>query len=393
MKPTVHDIARQAGVSLATVDRVLNSRPGVRGVTRYRVEEAIAALGYVRDVAAANLAKSRTYAFVLILPDNDNSFMAALRGEAAQAVARAAAERTALDIVTVPPFDAAALAAALKTVEAQRPAGVAFVAVESDAVRDGVARLKQAGIAVATLVSDLSQSPHDHFVGIDNVAAGRTAAGLMGRFLPEGCGPVAVLAGSMLLKDHRERLDGFLAVLAEEFPELIVLPAMEAKDDPALAERLVTQALQDHPDLAGIYSLGAGNRGLIAALRRRIGPRQGTDRMEPGVTDATIEQSVIEAAERSAANDTARQSLGEETIRQGYIQGQGRRRPVVIAHELTASTRSALTDGLVDAVLNQDAGHEIRSALRVLKAKADGLAVIDAQERIRIDIFMKDNLP
>ena len=60
MKPTVHDIARLAGVSLATVDRVLNGRPGVRSVTRERVNEAIASLGYVRDLAAANLAKGRT---------------------------------------------------------------------------------------------------------------------------------------------------------------------------------------------------------------------------------------------------------------------------------------------------------------------------------------------
>ena len=52
-----------------------------------------------------------------------------------------------------------------------------------------------------------------------------------------------------------------------------------------------------------------------------------------------------------------------------------------------------MIDGTIDAVLNQDAGHEVRSAIRVLKAKADGLAVIDAQERIRLDIFLKDNLP
>ena len=60
---------------------------------------------------------------------------------------------------------------------------------------------------------------------------------------------------------------------------------------------------------------------------------------------------------------------------------------------MTRHTRAALNEGLIDAVLNQDAGHEVRSAIRVLKAKADGVAVIGAQERIRIDIFLKDNLP
>ncbi len=68
----------------------------------------------------------------------------------------------------------------------------------------------------------------------------------------------------------------------------------------------------------GIYSLGAGNRGLVRA---------------------------IEAVARD-------------------------KRPVVIAHELTDTTRAGLQLGVIDAVLNQDAGHEVRSAIRVLKAKA-----------------------
>ena len=60
-RPTVHDIAREAGVSLATVDRVLNARPGVRQATIARVQAAVDELGYVRDTFAANLAKGREY--------------------------------------------------------------------------------------------------------------------------------------------------------------------------------------------------------------------------------------------------------------------------------------------------------------------------------------------
>ena len=112
MKPTVHDIARSAGVSLATVDRVLNDRPGVRAVTREKVAHAIAELGYVRDLAAANLAKGRTYSFCFVLPANDNSFMIRLRAEVQGAIRRSALERSRIEIVEVPAFDAAALVAA-----------------------------------------------------------------------------------------------------------------------------------------------------------------------------------------------------------------------------------------------------------------------------------------
>jgi LacI family transcriptional regulator len=341
MKPTVHDIARSAGVSLATVDRVLNARPGVRGPTRERVEQAIVTLGYVRDLAAANLAKGRTYRFAFILPANDNSFMVGLRGEVEGAIARSSVERTQIDITEVPAFDPDALATALDNALAQQPNGVAFVAVDAPQVRAAAERLADAGIAVVTLVSDLGASGRHHYAGIDNIAAGRTAANLMGRFLGKVDGRVGVLAGSMLVRDHRERLEGFLSVLSEDFPQVAILPVIEARDDPALAETSIRDALRRHAGLNGIYSLGAGNRGMIRALRDVDTPK----------------------------------------------------RPVVIAHELTASTRAALVDGVIDAVLNQDAGHEVRSAIRVLKGKADGLPALAAQERIRIDIFLKDNLP
>jgi LacI family transcriptional regulator len=341
MKPTVHDIASKAGVSLATVDRVINLRPGVHAVTRAKVEAAIVELGYVRDMAAANLAKGRSYALVFILPNNDNSFMAGLRAEVRAAASRSYIDRTSIRIIEVPPFDAAALSQALDVARLEKPSGVAFVAIDAEDVVEAADRLADSGIAAVTLVSDLTGSRRDHFAGIDNVAAGRTAASLMGRFLPEKGGDVAVLAGSMLVKDHRERLAGFRSVIEDEFPDLNLLPVLEGRDDPETVQQLVSECLNANPDLLGLYSLGAGNRGLIKALK----------------------------------------SSRQQT------------RPCVIAHELTENTSNALAEGVLDAVLNQDAGHEVRSAIRVLKARADGLAVIDAQERIRIDIFLRDNLP
>jgi LacI family transcriptional regulator len=342
MRPTVYDIAQAAGVSLATVDRVLNRRPGVREETRARVEEAIDRIGFVRDMAAANLAKGRVYPLVFIIPGGDNSFMSGLRAEVAAAMARSPAERTDIRLIDVPPFDAGRLAAALESLIEAPPAGVAVVAVDAPAVHDAIRLLRAAGTAVVTLVSDLPGSRRDHFTGVDNIAAGRTAGNLMGRFLPRLAGRVAVVAGSMLVRDHTDRLTGFRERLQEVNPDLQVLPVIESQDDPAQVERLLAAQLERTPDILGIYNLGAGNRGLLRAVEGR-GP------------------------------DIAR--------------------PVVIVHELTPFTRAALDSGLIDAVLNQDAGHEVRSAIRVLKAKADGMPVIDAQERIRIDIFVKDNLP
>ncbi|MBV2185913.1 MAG: LacI family DNA-binding transcriptional regulator [Rhizobium sp.] len=341
MKPTVHDIASAAGVSLATVDRVLNRRPGVSARTRDKVEAAIVALGFVRDVAAANLAKGRVYPLTFILPANDNSFMRELEAAVVDAAARSPSERTDIRIVKAPPFDAGALVEALDGLATDRLYGVALVAVDAPEVAAAVDRLVEAGIPVVTLVSDLPASRRVHFAGIDNLAAGRTAASLLGRFVGDRRGSIALLAGSLSVRDHRERLDGFRAVMAAEYPHLLLLEVVEGRDDPALVERLLADLFRERGDILGIYSLGAGNRGLVAAL-------------------------------------------GKASFA---------RRPAVVAHELTVTTRTALTGGLIDAVLNQDAGHEVRSAIRVLKAKADGLPLLAAQERIRIDIFLKDNLP
>lgn len=343
MKPTVHDIARLANVSLATVDRVLNRRAGVSEKTRMRVENAVQALGFVRDVAAANLAKGRLYPLIFILPANENSFMRALRQEVEAAMRQQAVERTQISIMDVKAFDGDDLLAALHLALLQKPAGVALVAVDRPDIAAAIEDLRAAGIAVVTLVSDLKSSGRDHFAGIDNMAAGRTAASLLGRFLTDAHGKIAIIAGSMLVSDHRDRFEGFAAVMAEHFPKLALLPVLEAMDHGALVEEKLGQAFDTHGDIRGIYSLGAGNGGLVRELVR--------------------------------------------ALEKGY------RRPFVIAHELAGPGREALEKGLFDAVLHQDAGHEVRSAIRVLKAKADGRDVVVAQERIRIDIFLKDNLP
>jgi LacI family transcriptional regulator len=340
MKPTVRDVAALAGVSLATVDRVLNDRPGVREVTRQKVADAMERLGFARDVAAANLARQRVYKFDFIVPNNDNAFMKALRRELAAARERSRIDRTLINLVDVPAFDEAALGAALDDSARRRPDGVAFVAVDCDRIGAAASRLRRAGVGVVTLVSDVANSARDHYVGIDNVAAGRTAAALLGRFVGNRRGAIAVLAGSLSLRDHRDRLDGFVSVVRSEYPGLRVLQPLQGRDDAAVVERLLLRLLREREDLVGLYSLGAGNAGLVGALRR-----------------------------------------------------SSRRPRHVVAHELDPAAAEGLDEGLIDAVLAQDPGHEIRSALRLLKANADCRPIIPGQERIQIDVYLKYNRP
>ena len=129
--------------------------------------------------------------------------------------------------------------------------------------------------------------------------------------------------------------------MAHDFPNLTLLPVREGRDDRVKVQAVAEQLLADHPDLIGLYNVGAGSGGIAAALE----------------------------------------------------QGGRAREVVFITHELTDDTRRALIDGTIDIIINQDAGHEVRSAIRVLMSKADRAPIVEQMERIRIDIYLRDNIP
>jgi LacI family transcriptional regulator len=340
IKATLQDVARTAGVSLATVDRVVNRRDGVRGKTTARVEAALAKLGYRPDAAATRLARNLSFRFAFILPIGANTFMTNLGEQVRRAADWLATQRAFIDVLHVDVFDPDALASALGSLSPSYH-GVATIALDHPKVRAAIDDLANRSVPVVTLVSDAPSSRRLHYVGIDNPAAGRTAATLMGRFLGRRRGSIGVIAGSLVLRDHAERQFGFHQILSSEYPDLALLPAVEGRDDNERTRVLAAALLARQPDLVGLYSVGAGNRGIAAAL-----------------------------------------------------EASGRAHEIVwIAHELTVHTRALLLRGVIDVVINQDPGHEARSAARVLLAHCWGDPVVTDQERINIDIFLRDNLP
>lgn len=74
--PSIHAVAEAAGVSIATVSRVLNRSKPVNDDTRQRVEQAVAALGYRTNLAGRSLAQSRSPLVLVLVPDYDNPFFA-----------------------------------------------------------------------------------------------------------------------------------------------------------------------------------------------------------------------------------------------------------------------------------------------------------------------------
>jgi LacI family transcriptional regulator len=337
---TLKDIAREAGVSLATVDRVLHNRPGVRPDTVRRVQETIARNAFQPHVAAAELARGRARRFAFVMPSGPNPFMQQIEAYLGEMSGWLAARRLNVEMVATDVFDPSVLAASLEALSGDYD-GVAVVALDHPGVRAEINDLVDAGTKVVTLVSDVPSSRRHHYVGIDNIAAGRTAGALVGRLVGERSGKVAIVAGSQGLRDHAERIFGFNQVMTSEFPGLSVLPVLEGRDEDDRSEQLLGRLFGRHADIVGLYNVGAGTQGVANAL-----------------SEAGREKQVV-----------------------------------FVAHDVTALTRRLLLQGVMDAAISQNPGHEARAAVRVLLALARGEPILREQEKIRIDIVMRDNLP
>ncbi|MDA4844556.1 LacI family DNA-binding transcriptional regulator [Hoeflea poritis] len=340
-KATVQDPAALAGMSTATVDRVLHNRSGVSEKARERVRAAIHELGFGQLPGDLMEAPKRTLRFLFLLPKVNTSFAKAIC-TSVRTAARVSDEINVInDTQRIDLRDNLALIREIDAVTAEKYDGLALFAVDAPGVRQAIDRVVERGVKVVTLVSDIPTSKRHHFVGIDNVAAGRVAGTLMGRFAGKKKGTVGVIAGSLRMRDHVDRYFGFEQILRARFPGLRILPIEEGDSLHTHNAVITRRLLEKHDDLVGLYSAAAGNVGILEVLA------------DLGKSDGLV----------------------------------------VLMHELSEHTRRGLADGTVDAVINQDTGHIARSAVRVLTAFCSGRPIIEAQEKIRIDIYLADNLP
>lgn len=261
--PRFADIAARAGVSPATVDRVLNERDSVSEATRRRVLQAAEALGIPRILPRSDHALVHVD---ILLPKSDTPFFrrlaAALRDGAAMLDRRVVVHRSSFA-----EGDAAGMAAALLKPPHPR-AAVIFAAPDVPPVRAAVAAAIARGEKAVAVVSDLPVLPGLSYVGVDNRAAGTAAGHLMGRLTPQA-GRIVAIAGSPVFRAHTDRQAGFRAALAQ-FPHLTLDSAeMETRDDPERCYRAVRKALQNPgPPVVGLYNSGAGSEGVARALAR-----------------------------------------------------------------------------------------------------------------------------
>lgn len=338
--PRIADIARLSGVSTATVDRVLNHRPGVRPATVQRVMKAAAELDYIpeSDLGAALGPKPVRLAF--LLPDGTNRYLTRLGQLIRQSEAALAPLGIRAQVEFIKSFNPDLLARSLLQ-HWRKVDGVAFMALEHPAVREAVNELAARNVPTVTLISDVQNCRRAAYVGLDNRAAGRTAGYLFARFLGGRAGKVAMIAGSLSYRAHEDRELGFLNVLKEMAPAIEVVGLREAHDDEAKSYRQTRTLLSHHPDLAGIYTIGGGAEGVARALK-----------------EARREREVV-----------------------------------FIGHGFTPETRALLIDGTMEAVITQDPRSALMSCAAVFANLRAGREAMHGVEPPRIEVIFRENLP
>ena len=328
---TIQQIADMAGVSRGTVDRVLNHRSYVSGDVRERVEAAIAETGYVspKEVYRQEAEAARPpLKLGVLLPNWGGQFLE----EVQEGIRRARRELEPQNIQillrrcrTEIPREAVEL---LDQLADEGAAGLAVCALNDPTVRTRVDGLAEDGVPCITFNSDLPESRRLCFVGQELNKAGRVAGELMSRCIPPE-GRVLATVGNRRFDGHRQRLEGFQARMAERGFSPDRMLTAETFNDYQTTYRVVAGALEEHPDLAGIYMANLHVAGCVEAVR--AAGRQGRVRV--------ICHDINESIRRLLLDGGVDFTIPQDFRRQGYL-------PLILLRDLLREGRRPDLDRL-----------------------------------------------
>ncbi len=313
-RPTIEQLAAAAGVSVATVDRVLNARAHVRPKTARRVHEAALEIGYhASTLIGRRLVEDLPeYRMGFLLLDTSKTFYDEFARQLAQAVAGAEDFRGVFLLEREAPNAPEKIAEKLISLS-ERCMAVAVVAPEHPAVSAAVSSCIARGVPVFALLSDVGAGMRSAYVGVHNGKVGRTAAWMIANAARRP-GKVALFVGSHRFHGHEAREMGFRAYFREEAPEFTLLETLVNLEDDRLTRDALLDLVDRHEDFAGFYVAGGGMEGAVSAMR----------------------------------------TLAPE------------RRPVAICHELTALSQSALAEKSITMAIDTPASDISREVVRLM---------------------------
>lgn len=341
MASTINQIAEAAGVSTATVDRVLNNRPGVNPATVERVRSVMQTLGTSSPVRGRPRL-TPSYRFAFVLPAARRGFFDMVDRVVAQAAGDFRHQHITEITHRLPNSDGADFAQELAKMTDLD--GIALLAPDVPQVKLAINELVRSGVHVVTLFSDVPGSLRETFVGADNRAAGRTAGLLLGRCLPHGApGLLAMLSPATRYAAEIDRRIGFTQVLEERFAgaRLVQFDDLPEAEDQAYAfARQFLAPAHTGGMLNALYNVGPGSHGVCRALQEfGYGPQLG-----------------------------------------------------VVVHDLLEAHRALLVSNAISYVLQQDVYYAVMAAAKVLRLLCEEVRGALAVSNPRVEILTAENL-
>ncbi|MCW0001543.1 LacI family DNA-binding transcriptional regulator [Pararhizobium sp. YC-54] len=292
-----------AGVSVGTVDRVINARGSVQPETEALVMHWARELRLDR---ALHQRPTRILRLGVLLLNRSDPFLEALVRGLQKAVLDYRYLNLQVRVFEYGKLDARHIVEKISMVE-QTCDGVAINAFDDPAIRLRLAEFTRHK-PVFTLISDLPDLDRIAFIGASGQAEGRVAGELMARFLGPAGGQILLISGPGSFLGHGNRELGFRTVLMDRFPSCTVCKSLQSFEDKRIIRRQVSLMLKQHPEISGVYNTSVGSEEVGDALS----------------------------------------DLGREHS------------TVFITHELTEENRRMLQSGILDAVIDQDPIGEAR---------------------------------
>lgn len=284
---TMQDIADKAGVSVATVEKVLNDKGKVADSTRKKILDIAKELSYESEDAAVTLGKKKSgpkIGFVSFAEEDQRH--ADLKAGIFERMEEDKAFAADM-LVRETPMNAKDQLAAIDEVIKEGAKGLLLTPFDDEKIVERINKLKKKGIPVVTVCSDIEGTDREAYVGSNNVQLGATAGALLG-LISKGKGEVGIITGSRKVLGQEQRIAGFLEKLKREYPGISVETIVECKNEDYKCYDTVQRIAYDYPTITSFLFVAGGVGGGCKALYQITG-RPHYDIITIDEIEATVE--------------------------------------------------------------------------------------------------------
>lgn len=268
-RPTIRDLADAAGVSVSTVNRVINQPDSVRQPTRDRVLYAAEDIGFygLGSIESSVLKARETHTVGVLLQQGDRAFYSGLGRALSRAAQTYHAANIDLKLEYLSDLSPENVAARVRALGSQSES-IGVVAAEHPYVSEAIDTVIRNGVPVTALIGGLSAQNDVGFVGLDSWKVGRTAAWAFHKLCHEP-GEIAILLGNPRYRNQELNETGFRSYFREHCAGFTLLEPRSTLESLAIAKELTLDILDTHPNLKGLFISGGGVTGVLEALRQR----------------------------------------------------------------------------------------------------------------------------